>query len=81
MKNVKVERANPKPAFEPIHVEFDIESEDELFALWHRLNIGAQWFEGYFGYRERDNEQPRCVKRMSLTALWEAVDRFARRAK
>jgi len=36
---MKAEVINKKLSFEPIEIKLVIENEDELKALWHRLNV------------------------------------------
>ena len=67
MKNITVESVGD-PGFVPIHVEFDIESADELFELWHRLDIAPSKVARV----SNDRVCPR--PQIRLWDLWERID-------
>lgn len=71
MKVQKVE--DSKCWFNPIHLTVTIESESELIALWHRLNIT------WAGVENSSHSPPQAVPKFGVTTkLWELLDDIAR---
>lgn len=49
---MKAKLLNPDPNFNPLRIELTIESKEELFELWHRLNANGRMFTKANGYNE-----------------------------
>lgn len=67
MKNIKSE--NIKGPFTPVKIEFVIETEWELLALWHRLNVSPVYFMDYF-----QKNSYRKAFFLPLIDLWEEIE-------
>ena len=67
MKNIKSE--NLKEPFTPVKIEFVIETEEELLALWHRLNVSSVYLMDYF-----QKNSYRKAPFLPLRDLWEEIE-------
>lgn len=58
--------------FKPIQLVVTIESQSELIALWHRLNITWQ------GVKNASHSPPKEIPDKATTTLWNALDQLAK---
>jgi hypothetical protein len=78
---------DPSPEFEPITVSLTIENADELAALWHRLDVGAEYLVKRYGADPTPSVRfaaewvggPRLAGKDSTEQLFHAVDQLAMR--
>jgi len=57
---MKVTETNKKTVFEPIEIKLVIETKDELFALWHRLNISFADVIKNSSYKFKEMDRTGC---------------------
>ena len=59
--------------FEPFTVEVEVGGKKDLLELWHRLNMGTNYFSGYI--KERGIEESVFFKGGAVSRLYDLLDR------